>query len=168
MHVRVVAEGDDIVGGITYELYPRSRCGFVTYFVIAPHARRRGLGRRLHDEATRSLYARGAVVVLGEVNDPRVHGDAARPRLERFERWGARVIDVPYVQPALGDGLARDRGLCLIAWPPPDGVLPAISAATLREWLCELYAVTEGGAPDAELLDGMTDPIGVHESLVDR
>lgn len=165
MHVRLVLDGDDIAAGSTYELYPQSRCGFRTYMVVAPHARRRGLGRRLFAEATSSLYARGASIVLSEVQDPRVHGEAARPRLARFERWGARVLDVTYVQPALGPGLPRDRGLCLMAAPSPDGRFPEISAATLRTWLRELYAATEGGEPDAELLATIRDPIVLRPSL---
>lgn len=165
MHVRVVLDGDDIAAGSTYELYPQSRCGFRTYMVVAPHAQRRGLGRRLFTEATTSLYARGASIVLSEVDDPRVHGDAARPRLARFERWGARVLDVTYVQPSLGAGLPRDRSLCLLAAPRPDGHVPALSATTLRAWLRELYAVTEGGEPDAELLDMIRDPIVLRPPL---
>lgn len=135
--VRLAIEGEEVVGGIHVELYPRSQVGLVTYMVVAPAARERGLGRALLEGAVRDLYARGARVVLGEVNDPRVHGEAAAPRLERFLRWGARRIDVPYVQPALGEGLARDEGLCLIALPP---VLREISHEDVRAFIDEIHA----------------------------
>lgn len=142
--VRLALDGDDIAGGIAYEKYPRSGCGLVTYMVVAPAARRRGLGEQLLREAVSAL---AAPVVLGEVNDPRVHGEGEE-RLARFERWGARVLDVRYVQPKLGPGLARDRGLVLIAFPP----VPAeIDGATVRAFVDELYAVTEGGPPDPEI-----------------
>lgn len=118
MRVRLVLDGDEIVGGITFERYPRSQVGLVTYMVVAPSARERGLGRQLLNEAVNDLYADGARLVVGEVNDPRVHGAAARPRLERFLRWGAQRIDIEYVQPSLGEGLEPDTGLCLIALPP--------------------------------------------------
>ena len=95
-----------MAAGIAYELYPQSRCGLVTYMVVAPEARGQGLGRQLFEEAAARLYGLGARAVLGEVNDPRVHGEEARPRLERFLRWGAKTVDVPYVQPSLGEGLA--------------------------------------------------------------
>jgi hypothetical protein len=140
MFVRLVVDDDgDVAAGITYELYPRSRCGLVTYMVVASRARERGLGRRLLDGAARQLYDLGAHAVLGEVNDPRVHGDAARPRLERFLRWGAARVDVPYVQPSLGAGLERDAGLCLIVLPP----VPAVDDAVIRAFIDELYAATE-------------------------
>jgi hypothetical protein len=141
--VRVALDGDAIIGGICYERYPRSGCGLVTYMVVAPAARGRGLGERLLRDAVSAL---DAPLVLGEVNDPRVHGEWAR--LARFQRWGARVLDARYVQPALGPGLARDRGLLLIAFAP----LPEmVDGALVRAFVDELYAATEGGAPDPEI-----------------
>ena len=139
--VRVAMDGDAIAGGITYERYPRSNCGFLTYMVVTPAARGQRLGRRLLDEAIAELPD----VVLGEVNDPELHGEEARARLERFRRWGARVADVRYVQPALGPGLQRDRGLRLISWAN------RLDGARLRTFVEELYAVTEGGPPDPEI-----------------
>jgi hypothetical protein len=157
--LQLALDGDDIVGGITSELYPRSQCGLVTYFVVASRARRRGLGRRLHDVAVASLYARGACAVVGELDDPLVRGDTARQRLERFERWGARVLDIRYIQPSLGDGLPRDRGLVLVGWPLPGTVLEPLPAGTVKAFYSELVAATEATELDAELagvLDGMS------------
>ena len=142
--MRVALDGDAIIGGICYERYPRSGCGLVTYMVVAPAARGRGLGERLLREAVEAL---AAPIVLGEVNDPRVHGNGWE-RLERFQRWGARVLDARYVQPALGPGLARDRGLVLIAFAP----LPStVDGARVRAFVEELYAATEGGEVDPEV-----------------
>jgi GNAT superfamily N-acetyltransferase len=142
MTVRIALDdAGDILGGIVSELYPRSRCGLITYLVVAPRARERGLGRQLLDEAARSLYDAGAIAVLGEVNDPRVHGESARPRLERFQRWGARKLDVPYVQPSLGEGLPRDRGLILIVLPPAPAT---VEHGTIHTFITELYEATEG------------------------
>lgn len=125
--------GDDIIAGITYEAYPKSRCGLVTYLVVAPHARGRGLGRRLFEYAAHDLYARGARAVFGEVNRD------APERVARFVRWGSRVLDYAYVQPALGAGLTRDHGLCLIVLPPA----PPVADTVVRAFVDELYAVTE-------------------------
>jgi GNAT superfamily N-acetyltransferase len=163
-HGLLALDGGSIAGGVTYELYPASRCGFVTYLVVAPAWRQQGLGRRLFESAAKALYEAGALVALGEANDPRIHGDSARPRLARFERWGARVLDVRYVQPSLGEGLARDRGLCLIAHPP----VPRIAGATVRAFIEEIYSVTEGGAPDPELeavLAGIPEEVGFRDRL---
>jgi GNAT superfamily N-acetyltransferase len=158
MFVRLIVEHGEIRGGITYELYPRSGCGLVTYMVIAPSARRTGLGKRLLLDAASDLIARGARAVIGEVNDPRSGGDW--PRLERFQRWGCRVIEARYVQPALGPGLERDRGLVLIALPP----VTAIDGALVRDFVRELHEVTEQCAPDDEMravLDSIPDLVAI-------
>jgi GNAT superfamily N-acetyltransferase len=156
--IRLALDGDRIAGGIAYELYPESRCGLVTYNVVAPEARGGGLGRRLLEGATAELYAAGARAVLGEVNDPRrprapheESADAAWARLERNQRWGARVLAARYVQPALGPGLLRDRGLVLIALPGTAPLPAEFDGAIPRAFVEELYAITEGGPPDAEI-----------------
>ncbi|HEY5947317.1 MAG TPA: GNAT family N-acetyltransferase [Kofleriaceae bacterium] len=161
LFVRVVLERGDILGGIAYELYPRSACGLVTYMVVAPEARRAGIGKRLLLDATSELVARGAVAVLGEVDDPRRGGDWQR--LERFQRWGCRALDARYVQPALGPGLERDRGLVLISLPPVRDALPG---ELLRAFIAELHEVTERCAPDDELRE-ILDAIGDRVALVE-
>ena len=143
-----------LAGGIASELYPASGCGLLTYLVVAPDARRAGLGRALLDGARRTLAerarARGVALaaVFGEVSDPARGGAEAVARLRRFQRWGARVVDHPYVQPDLGSG--RDRALRLIAFAegtPP----PALDGAVLAAFLREFYTLTEGAPLDDEL-----------------
>jgi hypothetical protein len=153
--VRLALEGDAILGGIAYERYPKSGCGLVTYNVVAPAARRSGLGKRLLDDAVRELFAQGAPAVFGEVNDPRVTtldapADAWR-RLLRNQRWGARVVDTRYVQPALGPGLLRDRQLVLVVLAGETRLPADMPGAVVRAFVDELYAVTEHGPPDGEI-----------------
>jgi GNAT superfamily N-acetyltransferase len=153
--IKLALDGDVIVGGIAYERYPRSGCGLVTYMVVSPAARRLGLGRRLQGDAAADLYARGAPLVLGEINDPRTTtlepAAHAWTRLARNQKWGARIADTRYVQPALGDGLARDRQLLLIVLAGVAPLPATIDGAILREFLDEFYEVTEGGPPDPEI-----------------
>lgn len=126
--------GEAIAGGIAFELYPQSRCGLITYMVVAPHARNQGLGERLFEEAASELRARGARAVLGEV-----HGE---DRVRRFTRWGAHALDVPYVQPSLAPGLPRDESLVLISVGPA-------ARADVEAFIDELYTVCEGHTRDA-------------------
>ncbi|MBV8757862.1 MAG: GNAT family N-acetyltransferase [Deltaproteobacteria bacterium] len=127
--VRLALDGDAIAGGIAFELYPRSRCGLLTYLVVAPHARNRGLGEQMFREAAAELRARGARAVLGEV-----HGEE---RLRRFAKWGAQRVDVPYVQPSLAPGLPRDADLVLISVGPAE-------RTDIEAFIDELYTVCEG------------------------
>jgi GNAT superfamily N-acetyltransferase len=138
-------DGDVIAGGICAERYPASGVGLLTYMVVAPAYRARGLGRQLLDDAIAGL---GATIVLGEVVDPeRAPSAEASERLARFLRWGARILDCRYIQPALGPGLVRDRSLLLVAFPPLPDVL---DGAVVQRFIEELYAITEGGDPDRE------------------
>ena len=133
-----------IDGGIVFERYPRSGCGLVTYLVVAPHARRGGLGARLLARAREALA--GAPLVLGEVHVP--DSDEARARIAWFARRGARVLDVRYVQPDLGYG--RDHLLKMIAFfdgaPPPE---LDVDGDALARFLREFYETVEG-AIDAD------------------
>jgi GNAT superfamily N-acetyltransferase len=153
--IELAVDGETLLGGIAYERYPRSGCGLVTYMVVAPDARRSGLGKRLLAAAAAKLYARGAPLVLGENNDPRrttlESADDAWARLRRFQRWGARVADARYVQPALGPGLSRDRQLLLIVLAGAAPLPAEVSGVVLRDFLDEFYAITEGGSPDPEI-----------------
>jgi GNAT superfamily N-acetyltransferase len=160
----------ELVGGIVFERYPRSGCGLITYMVIAPAARRQGLGKRLQREAALTLFAAGAPVVFGEINDPRLAGagvdepiESMWRRLERNQVWGARVVDVRYVQPALAPGLARDHGLCLIALAGERPLPAAMPGAIVRDFVHELYTATEGGAPDHQLLAAIPEEVRLHE-----
>lgn len=143
--LRVRLVGED--AGICYERYPASNVGLVTYMVVAPAMRGQGIGERLLRAAVDELHGEGVPLVLGEVNDPRQRGNWER--LQRFQRWGARVIEGRYVQPALDPGLARDHGLLLIALAGSRPLGDAIDGARVRAFVDELYAVTEGG-PVAE------------------
>lgn len=122
--------GDD--GGIAFERYPQTGCGLLTYLVVAPHARGCGIGRRLVEDALATLA--DAPAVYGEVNDPatqqREPHDVAARRLAMFERWGARPVEMPYVQPALAPGLVPDTTLRLIAWRDRS---PALAARFVDE-----------------------------------
>jgi hypothetical protein len=146
MTVRLARHGDELVGGLAYERYPRSGCGLLTYCVVAERWRGVGLGRRLIDDAIVALGAAGAPYVLGEVSV--ADDDASRARLARFRRWGARVLACPYVQPALGPGLARDPHLPLIAYGAGGA---SARGDILRAFVAELYEATEGAADPAVL-----------------
>ena len=160
----------EVLGGIVFERYRRSGCGLVTYMVIAPAARRHGLGRRLQRDAALALFAAGAPAVFGEINDPRLAGEGVDEpvehmwrRLERNQAWGARVLDLRYVQPALAPGLSRDRGLCLIALAGTEPLGATMPGTIVRDFVEELYTITEGAGPEHGMLAAIPDDVRLFE-----
>lgn len=160
----------EILGGIVFERYRSCGCGLISYMVVAPQARRQGLGKRLQFEATETLLGAGAPVVFGELRDPRhFDDDAAEPlretwrRIERNQAWGARVVDIRYVQPALGPGLSRDRRMCLIAMPSAQPLPESLPGALVRDFVDELFTVTEGSSPDHALFGEIPDRVALFE-----
>ncbi len=172
MTLQLALDGADIVGGIAFELYPKSRCGLVTYVVVAPQARRGGLGHTLRSGAARTLYADGAHAVFGEVNDPRAPhsyetAEESWKRLLRYQRWGSRVLDIRYIQPSLGPGLERDRGLVLLRHAGDAPPVESMPGQVVVDFISEFYEVTEEGRPvDDELraiLDGIPQRVRLFE-----
>jgi GNAT superfamily N-acetyltransferase len=145
MTVRLAIDNGAIAGGICYELYPTSGCGLLTYMVVAPAARRCGLGERLFREAAGELRAQGAKAVLGEVE--------GEERIARFRAWGARVLDIAYVQPSLAPGLPRDATLRLIA-------VGAAERRDVEAFIDELYTVCEGHTREAAFTAGPANSRG--------
>ena len=172
MTLQLALDGPDILGGIAFELYPRSGCGLVTYVVVAPQARRSGLGKTLRSGAARTLYADGAHAVFGEVNDPRAPhsyetAEESWTRLLRYQRWGSRVLDIRYVQPSLGPGLERDRGLVLLRHAGDAPPIDRMPGAVVRAFISEFYEITEEGRPVDDELSAILDRIPAEIRLLE-
>lgn len=170
--IRLALDAGEIVGGITFEHYPRSNCGVVTYVVVAPQSRGSGLGQDLRRAVIGTLYSEGSRAVFGEVNDPRLPHSYETPetswkRILRFQRSGSRVCDTRYAQPSLGPGLSRDRGVALMRHPGDAPPLTEMPGEIVRDFVREFYAVTERtDAIDDELraiLDGIPDTVKLIE-----
>lgn len=162
MHLLVAvdthAQPPRLLGGISFEYYRDSRCGLLTYLVTDAEHRRRGLARRLVDQAIARLHedAHGHGVelrgVFAETEDPaQVNSDgnamAPRERLQALGRLGARRIDIPYVQPALAGGAGRCRHLLLLAFHPQ---AEGIAGAAVRDFLYEFYRALGVEAPEQD------------------
>jgi hypothetical protein len=88
--------------------------------------------------------------VFSEVNDPtRIEEDVMDPwsRLEVFDRLGAQVVDIPYVQPELAPGQGTCGDLLLLTYPLPGQPAGAVSARALAEFLEDFYLANEVAQP---------------------
>lgn len=113
--------------GIAY-YYSSTGAGLLAYNAVAPDLQGGGFGKMmvqgrikgLQQLASESGQELQSVVI--EVNNPakvRPEDDSMDPktRIAIFEKWGAKVVPVEYVQPPLGPGLAKSRNSLLMVYP---------------------------------------------------
>lgn len=120
-----------------------------SYLAASPHSRGTGVGGTL----IRSMIDHWGTddlvkLVLGEIHDPRLHAESEteRPadRVRFYQRHGAEVLDVPWIQPALGAGTSRVKGMLLVslyrAQPFAGTVIPS---DPVQRWAAEYFADSE-------------------------
>jgi GNAT superfamily N-acetyltransferase len=110
--------------------YNKYDSGLLAYNAVAPEFQGQGLGRTMVEARQIALLdvAKSKGRKLGgvfiECNDPakiKPEDDVMDPatRIKMFERWGARVLPIDYVQPPLGAGRKKCASMKLLAYPHP-------------------------------------------------
>ncbi len=149
----IIIAGNDLddasacfIKGISVGIYyDDAQSGLMAYNAIRPECRNEGLGRQLVDARVEALHGIAASKghdlkgIFLEAHDP-VHpcnnGYDSQKRVDKFESWGARKIDVDYIQPALAGDKGKPRDLLLMAYPV-NGVYP--TPGLTEEFLHALY-----------------------------
>lgn len=172
--VWAAVDPDGTVAGIAVgEWDAAPRVVLLSWIATRPGRRGGGIGGPLLDhvlECWRTAY--DPCVILAEVEDPRRfpvdedHGDPAA-RLRFYTRRGARILDVPYFQAALGPAKHRVPGLFLMvlyAHPSFAGQKPDTLRGDFLHQYLEIYQrVCEGAVgtdPDAVALYEAVDRAG--------
>lgn len=179
------AVGDDgrLLGGMVGEWSPGCRVLLLSYLAVAREGRGRGIGTFLYSTVLddwRSRYR--PCLILAEVENPlrhtgsQAHGDPAA-RLRFYGRHGARLLDLPYFQPALGPGRRRVPGMLMLALHVDPEMAGAAGPGTvdggpLGQFMTDYFEGTEGASPQDEagraLLAAMAAPGGVPLCSVER
>jgi GNAT superfamily N-acetyltransferase len=156
------------IGGIVGDLFAVERVLLVSYLAVRPNLQGRGIGHALVKHALPKWQAKhGVDVVVAEVHDPRrwrSPAENAERRLRFFERVGARVLDVPFVQPALRPSDDRVQGFLLLALDVGSKVdLPSELIAGFVE---RYYEVAEGARePDDATLNALLERIRARKTI---
>ena len=165
--VRDAGAGDNVVGGANFICFalpvpgePALPAMHLNYIFVEPAHRRRGYLARIiracQELARRTLEAPAgrtapALLTFIEQNDPlrlssddyaRDSAQAGIDQIDRVRIWqraGARIIDFPYVQPALSDDQLPDTGLLLsVIGAPGDALDPCM----LKRHLERFFAIS--------------------------
>lgn len=147
--------GDEVLGGVIAESYPESAVLLMAYLAVRPNIRRRGIGTELMRRVASEWYADEHVLLaVGEVHDPRrwteVDGEHAVARLRLYERLGAQLLGIPFVQPAIEHGGERVRGFLLVAFHVDEGIVVdrdgtrGIPADRVAGFVRQYYDAAEG------------------------
>jgi GNAT superfamily N-acetyltransferase len=143
-----VDDDDRVLGGASCEWDDPPRIMLLAWLAVRPELRGQGMGNQLLDVAGKAWREQwGPCLALAEVEDPAHHhgseatGDPVA-RLRFYQRRGARALDIPYFQAALGAGGERVPDLLLMVldtYPEFAGAQPdTIDPAVVRSYL-ELY-----------------------------
>ena len=148
---------DFVLGGVVGAVYAPEGVLLLAYLAVRPDLRGRGVGTALIAHVAPRWYAHPAVrLALAEVHDPRawsgIAGDDALSLLRLYDRLGARVLGVPFVQPALGPGRARAPDFLLLAFHVDPNIEldggSAVPAGIVGRFVRRYYGTAEGvGAP---------------------
>ena len=171
------------VAGAVVEWSPSCRVLLLAYLAVVGDGRGGGTGGALHRHVLSRWTAEYApCLYVAEVEHPdghpthAAHGDPLR-RLRFYGSHGARVLRLPYFQPALHPEARRVPAMLLLALhvdpaftgPRPDSV----AGAPLGVWMTDYLEETEGGIDRVDpattaLLDALEAPEGVDLLDVER
>lgn len=152
-----------MVGGAVGDWFPGTRVMLLSYLAVAPAGRGAGTGGLLMKALTEAWSGQFSPrLLVMEVEDPRYHhGDVnfgdPEARVRFYERAGARVLPVPYFQPALGSrpGARRVPHLMLMVFggtEAPPGT-QQVDGQIVADFVTEYVKGCEGaiGPDDTEL-----------------
>lgn len=147
--------------GLIAEYYPSCGSILLTYIVVSENSRGKGIARKLmqqgvlHEIAKIIFRETGEAIraVFFESNNPlKTSHDSFDPttRLSIFKRMGAKLIDIPYVQPSLGAGKDRVDNLFLFTFPlgNQDFIKTDIVLSFLTSFYKELGVANPESDPD--------------------
>ena len=124
----LAVDGTNVYGGAIVEYYRESQCMLLTYIVIDPALRGKGIARKImYDGIPKVIKAKGEPVkaVFFESNIPwKTKDDSFDPwqRYQAFSKLGAKWIDIAYTQPPLGKGKDRVYNLNFFIFPSFSGI----------------------------------------------
>ena len=145
---RLDPPGDEVVGGIVFELYRKSGAWLATYIAVREDQRRLGIGQHLFDEMVRAIGEAAATPdwhLFAEAENPMAfegrQREAAYHRLAILSQFGLLRLPIDYIQPALTPSKRQLNTLVLLYMTPNnDRRGPRLATERVISFLTEFYA----------------------------
>ncbi len=119
-----------VVAGQITDLYIESGCIHLTYLIVSPASRNKGIAKEILTDGLKEIILRIKInynvdikAVFFESNIPaRTNVDSFDPslRLKIFSNLGAKWIDIPFTQPPLDPKKSKVNNLYLLTFPVSD------------------------------------------------
>lgn len=142
---------DPILKGVVIGYYYyRVDAGLLAYTATSPEHRNQGLGRAQVDvlgPILLNMAKKHGGELKGyflECNDPekvKAEGDSLDPatRIKIFQKWGAKIMPIDYIQPPLAKDTGKCDNLKLLAYPHPEtGQHPTLDG--IQAFITGIYA----------------------------
>lgn len=153
-----------VIGTIIGDWYAESHVMLISYLAVRSECRGGGVGRRLLAEAFASWRAGFApALILGEVENPRhsrphdpVGFGEADARLRLYGSLGARILAIPYFQPAISRFQPRVNNMLLMVFHADASAMidaDTVDGAIVGCFIDENIVRSEGQADDDEAND---------------
>jgi GNAT superfamily N-acetyltransferase len=150
-HILLATEAEKPLAGAVADFFAEAVAGVIEFLVVAPSARRLGLGRAMHERIehllitdAREQLGRELSFIAAEMTDPFIPTDVKdyfdpTERALVWHSWGYRALDFPYVQPPLSDAQGSVTSLILIAkllhTSTPDGLRASAVKTLIHQYL---------------------------------
>jgi GNAT superfamily N-acetyltransferase len=164
-HLLVIVSSDknlklNVIGGLVFEYYRESSCGLLTYLLVKPSFRKRGLASKLIKKASKILNEDAKVeqstlnAVFLESKNPKfpdrsLKKEKTDKNLSFLRKIGAQKVDIPYIQPQLEGGKGRCNYLSLMTiFSGKHLQVDYISGEIIKGFLYEFYQALGINKPD--------------------
>jgi GNAT superfamily N-acetyltransferase len=140
----------------------------LSYLAVRKDRRSGGFGSSILRHLASRWTRLGGVLTVGEIHDPRRWPDAgderAAARLRFYARFGARTLEVPWVQPSLQPGYQRVRDMLLIVLRAPPAI-DMVPSQRVTGWAEAYFAEFEGGVPTDDVYRALQDRLGATATI---
>lgn len=138
---------DDPVGFLIFEIYKRSNCALLTYVAVRSDCRGQGIFKLMFEEADKIFRSKDVKAVYAEIHNPQLEVSKndlmnSNERLQVFQKMGAEILPIKYVQPPLDEESGPSKDLLLLTFNPAQGMNHA------RSFLHEFYQCLNVADPD--------------------